>query len=164
MKQKFVPQKCTCCGQTVDYALTINQGTVDILKAISVAIRNKGINCIHPRKEMEIHTKQLPYQIMVQAGQLTSNQVGNLSKARMHGLIAKVRGENGNYLLTRKGVRFLKGEPIPRMAIISKMESRTLGYFNEETDMVTIKDYIHKEEYWEGINYRIVDGRIIKNL
>ena len=77
-------------------------------------IRTKGINVVHPRKEMEGHS-------------LSSNDVGNLSRARFHGLIAKVKGEKGNYLLTTKGAKFLRGEAVPKYAIISIVTGKQIG-------------------------------------
>ncbi len=160
-KTTYEPQKCECCGQTETYILAIDRGTVDIVKAISVAIRRKEINAIHPRKEMEVTGKQLSYQDMVQNGQLTSNQVGNLSRARFHGLIAHVHGHPGNYCLTTKGAQFLKGSPVPRFAIISKAAGHNIGYWEEENNQCTIRDFTPDKEYWEGINFSIIDWRIM---
>ena len=87
----FKPEICQCCGQSKTYALAIDKGTTDTLRAISIAIGRKGINIIHPRKEMEWRSKD------ISQGLITSNQVGNLTKARVHGLIAKIKGQPGNY-------------------------------------------------------------------
>jgi len=162
----YKPEVCSCCGQSLTYLLAVDRGTVDILKAIATAIRRKGINCVHPRKEMEIAVGQIDYPTMVKEGQLTSNQVGNLSRPRFHGLIAKVRGKDmaGNYCLTTKGAKFLKGEEIPKYAIISKEEKHQIGYFEEEIHRCTIQDFAPDTEYWEGIDFNIEDGRIIKDI
>jgi len=64
---EYKPEKCECCGQTTTYIIGIDGGTVDIVKNIALFIGRKGINCVHPRKEMEGHG-------------LSSNQVGNLSR------------------------------------------------------------------------------------
>src|SRR4030042_647169 len=147
-KIEYKPEECEHCGQTTTYLLGLDHGTADIVRAIAIKIGEKGINIVHPRKEMEGTT-------------LSSNQVGNLSRARFHGLIASVKGEKGNYLLTRKGAAFLRGESVPRYAIISKSEGHQIGYFtNGEKFMVTIKDLLNEGEYWEGINYDIVEGEV----
>lgn len=159
---KYQPEVCTCCGQTTTYLLGIDRGTVDILKAISVAIQRKGINIIHPRKEMEVHGN-VDYQTMVSVGMLTSNHVGNLSRPRFHGLIARVRGEPGNYCMTTKGAQFLHDVDVPRFAIVSKAEGHQIGYYRPDEYRVTIKDFRPDHEYWLGINYQIVDGRIVKD-
>lgn len=146
--EKFEPIKCEHCSQSVTYLLPIDRGTVDIVKAIAVAIKIKGINAIHPRKEIE-------------GKSLTSNQVGNLSRPRFHGLIAKIEGEKGNYCLTRKGLEFLNGAMIPKYAIINKSTGSQEGYWNEDTFQVRMKDFTSDDEYWEGVGYEIVEGGII---
>lgn len=139
------------------YLLPIDQGTVDIVKTIASAIRIKGVNMVHPRKEMEVSGSPVggfsTMQDRVRNGQMTSNQVGNLSRARFHGLIARVPNEKGCYLLTRKGARFLKGENVPRFAIISKVEKRQIGYFNLLTDITNIRQFGNDSQYWMEMEY-----------
>jgi hypothetical protein len=149
-KVKYEPDKCSCCNQTTTYLLSIDTGTVDIVKAIARFIEKKGINCVHPRKELE-------------GRGLTSNQVGNLSRPCFHGLIAKVAGQTGNYLLTRKGSLFLRGGQIARHAIISKVEKRQVGYYKADTEVCTVKDF-RSGEYWEGINYEIKEGQVFHRI
>jgi len=159
--KKYNPELCSCCNQTVTYLLAVDRGTVDIVKAISVAIRKKGRNEIHPRKEMEVAKNQLSYEQMVIEGVLTSNQVGNLSRARMHGLIAAIDGNRGSYCLTRKGAKFLRGEAIPKYAIINKAIGHQVGYWEEYSERVTISSFRPDQEYWQVINYTIEDGRMV---
>lgn len=147
----YNPPVCDSCHQSLTYLLPVDRGTFEIVKAIAVFIGQKGINRVHPRKEME-------------GEYLTSNQVGNLSRARFHGLIARVRDEKGNYLLTRKGAQFLRGEAIPKYAIISKVDHKNAGYFEEQKLTVTVRDLIGKEERWEGINFTIEEGRVVRDL
>ena len=149
---KFQADICPACKQTCTYILGLDHGSVDILKQVARFIGKKGINAVHPRKEME-------------GVWLTSNQVGNLSRLRFHGLIAAVRGNRGNYLLTRKGADFLRGTSIPRYAIISKAEKHQIGYFAPESITCVINDFRGdlSEPYWEGINYTIEEGRIIQD-
>ena len=163
-KINYVAKKCRCCGQTLTYLIAVDHGSVDTLKAIATAIRRKGINCIHPRKEMEVTSGQLDYASMVGEGLLTSNQTGNLSKLRFHGLIARIKNKPGNYCLTKKGSQFLKGEEIPKYAIISKKEKHQIGYFQEDIYRCTLADFAPKKEYWEGINFIIQEGKIIKDI
>jgi len=140
---EYKPEKCECCGQTKTYILGIDEGTIDIVRRIATFIGEKGINCVHPRKEMEGYG-------------LSSNQVGNLSRPRFHGLIAKIKGDVGNYCLTKKGQAFLSGESIPKYAIVSKAEKRQVGYYEAENEQCTMSDY--GQEYWDGVNYDIVEG------
>ena len=127
LREKYQAEKCECCGQTTTYLLPVDRGTIDIMISIGNAIRRKNINVIHPRKEIEVDPRRVAYDIRLKEGYLTSNQVGNLSRPRFHGLIAKVKGNPGNYCLTTKGAKFLRGEYIPRFAIISKAEKHRIG-------------------------------------
>lgn len=145
----YVPQRCENCNQTCTYLLALDAGTADIVKAIALFIKKKGINAVHPRKEME-------------GIYLTSNQVGNLSHARFHGLIAAIEGQKGNYCLTRKGLKFLNGEVVESYAIISKPLKRQIGYYLPEKFNCVIDDFNVKDKpYWEGIGYSIQEGQVI---
>lgn len=158
--EKFKAKVCSCCGQTEEYIISLDAGAADIVMAIAAAIRKKGENKISPRNEMEISKKQMNemgYNLMVKEGYLTSNMVGNLSKARSHGLIARV--ESGSYCLTTKGADFLKGAPVPRHAIISKTTGHNIGYWHEFYEKVTIKELMKSGCYWE-IDFTIRESRI----
>lgn len=159
---KYQPEKCGSCGQSATYVLGIDRGTVDILKAVAVAIRKKGINAIHPRKEMEVSGRKPDYKEMVENGFLTSNQVGNLTRARAHGLIARIKGNPGNYCLTVKGAKFLRGERIAKYAIMSKTTKSQIGYWMPEAYNVSIGMFRPDQEYWEGMNYEIEEGKIVE--
>ena len=157
MKTLYVPEKCECCKQTKTYLLAVDQGTVDILKAMTNAVRVKGVNMIHPRKEMEVSVdgpgKIINMGELIRRGQLTSNQVGNLSRARFQGLIARLEEHAGYYCITRKGGAFLRGESIPRFAIISKTEKKQIGYYNQLFDTVNIRQFGPDSEYWIQMEY-----------
>ena len=161
--EKFNPKICQCCSQTEEYLMTIDAGTCDIVRAISAAIRRKGENCIHPRKEMEMSKNQLDYSHMIREGYLTSTMVGNLSKARSQGLIAQVEGKPGCYCLTHKGAEFLKGASIPKYAIMSKVTGHNIGYWHENDQRVKMKDLIKSGDYWE-IDFNIFGGKIMIGL
>ncbi|MDD5110710.1 MAG: hypothetical protein PHI63_05895 [Patescibacteria group bacterium] len=160
----YKPEICHHCGQTMTYLLPIDRGSVEILKAIATRIRCKGVNIVHPRKEMEISTGQLDYAAMVQEGLLTSNMVGNLSRPRFHGLIAAVRGNKGSYCMTTKGAEFLHGAPVPKFAVISKANGHNIGYWMPERYQVTIRDFRPDHEFWTGINFSVIEGRIVEDV
>ncbi len=165
-KPNFTPKKCEHCQQDLEYLIPVDHGTVAILKAIAVKIGNKKINIVHPRKEMETSSKMPIVQLIIN-GLLTSNMVGNLSRPRMHGLIARIKGESGNYCLTKKGAQFLRGDvAIPKYAIRSKIDKATAGYFEPERLLVHIDDFNLNETggFWEGINYDINEGRVFIEL
>jgi len=169
--EKFQPHTCPTCGQSAEYLVPVDHGTVVILKAIAKRIGMKQINVVHPRKEMET-TNKMDELNLINAGLLTSNMVGNLSRPRMHGLIAKFKSPEtevtaGNYCLTKKGAQFLRGEiAIPKYAIRSKIEGKTNGYFEPDSLLVHIDDFNTPEPggFWEGIDYEITDGRVFTQL
>jgi len=154
-KPRYEPPTCECCGQTKTYALIIDRGTAEIVQATAMAIRKKKVNCVHPRNDME--TK--PYTDMHHDGFLSSNQVGNLSRARFHGLIARVKDMPGSYCLTSKGAKFLRGEAVQAAAIVSKVEKRNIGYL--ENYNTTLKEIIKDDVRWKGLDYEVVDGRLV---
>ena len=145
------PRNCSCCGQKETWEAKMSKGVEDIVKAIAGAIKEKGINIIHPSKEM------------IPNGNLTVSQNGNLSTARNHGLIAKVESAPRNYCLTKKAAEFLKGKPIPRIAIVSKVEGKQIGYLMpDETDPKNwyVVNQDDNEGYWGG--FEINEGRVVK--
>lgn len=148
-KNKFIPNRCPHCGQSEEYILSVDPGTVDILKGFARFIKKKGINVAHVKKEV------------CDQGYITVNARGNIKRASAHGLLAKVEGEVGNYCITRKGMEFLKGMPVSRHAIISKVKKITVGYFNPE-DTVTVNEY--QDEYWQGVGFDILEGRVITKI
>jgi hypothetical protein len=153
MKSSYNSEVCQSCGQTTTYLLPLDKGSVEIVRIIAQGIKNKGINAIHPRKELETSDK------------ITSNQVGNLTHPRSHGLIAKVKGNPGNYCLTQKGAKFLNGATVPKFAIMKKSthneHARQIGYWKPEEYFVSIKDFVKTTEYWEGWNFDIQEGSVI---
>ncbi len=161
LREPYYPLRCRNCGQTTSYELILDKGPIDILKAMSVAINRLGWNEIHPRKDMEVGKDvALTYELMIRDGLLSSNQVGNLSRLRYHGLIAKVDNKAGYYAITKKGFEFLRGARIPLIAIISKADRRLMGYWHELEYTCEINDFKHATEYWSGLKYIIKDKRV----
>jgi len=139
MQRKYKPETCAHCRQTTTYILGLDRGSFLILRKLLAGVIAKGRNEIHPTKDIEYSTKEkwLP---------------SNVARPRKHGLIAFIDGKKGYYALTRKAGKFLRGQPIPRYAIISKSENRTLGYFEPEMHQVTARELMRSDEipYWEG--------------
>lgn len=135
------------------YLLTIDKGTVDIVKGVARAIREKGVNVVHLYKEA------------VPGGYLTGHQAGNISRPRFHGLVARSReGGRGNFVLTRKGAAFLNGQAIAKTAVIKKSteneKTHNAGYLDDET--VTIHDFDGEwSDYWKGEGYEISEGVVV---
>lgn len=149
--EKFIPKVCECCKRTDTYLLSLDHGSAVVVRAIYLAVRAKGVNMVHPRKEIESSDED---EIRNSNGaKLSSNEVGNLSRPRFHGLIAKVKGHRGYYCITRKGGLFLNNHPVPRRAIISKVEGRQVGYHPDAfSDTVRMSDLLVMDPYWIGPN------------
>jgi len=152
-KQDYKPEICECCGQEKTYLIKIDRGTARIVAQIARFIGKKGINAVHPRKEME-------------GTYLSSNEVGNLTRPRIHGLIAKIKGNPGNYCLTRKGSQFLHGRQVPSLAIVAKSgvsdKNHNIGYYEPEKFSTNIQGALGAKELWEGIGYTIEEGDVIQ--
>lgn len=163
-KISYIPESCDSCHQSMTYILPVDLGTAEIVRAIASAIRRKGVNEVHPRREMEtIPQKGLSSAQMIQEGLLSSNQVGNLSRPRFHGLIAAIEGRSGYYCLTRKGAQFLRGADIPRYAIISKVRGHQVGYWHEHEERITIRQLLKADApRWEMIDFDIVNGQVVR--
>ena len=134
---KFEPTVCPCCQMTIDYVVSLDKGTADLLLAM-IKIANES-------KKNEVYI-----QGGVDNGDITPMQAGNLTKARANGLIAPVRDKNHYYLITRKGAEFLQGRTIPRHAILSKKDGCQIGYFHPEELTINIKEAeSDNRPYWD---------------
>ncbi len=159
---KFEAARCEHCTQTKEVLYPIDLGSADIVKAISVAIQNKGINIVHVRKELEVKTSDWSYARMLTTGAVTSSMTQNIIRPKKHGLIAPVRGKPGNWCLTTKGSNFLHGAEIPKYAIQDKITKHLKGYWMPEVHTITIHKLGRKgEAYWEAPTFRIVEGEVI---
>lgn len=148
----YKPEVCTCCGQTTDYAMRLDRGTAMIVLAIYNAVRAKGKNVVHLTDEMECGKKDFPNYIeMVQAGRMTSNMTDNVLKAKYYGLVAQVEGGGrGEYLITPRGAKFLRGEPVPLIAIIDKKTHTKKSYWYAEEATTTFNYLMRKETpFWQ---------------
>ncbi len=157
---EYKPERCDHCGMTTTYLLPVDRGASIITIAIAAAIRRKGINAVHVVKEMLIPAKEWNLE-MARQGYLDINKVRNVGRTRLHGLIAKVKGHAGNYCLTPKGAAYLKGQSVPKYAIRSKSQKKTIGYLEEEKYQTNIRAELAKETTWEGIDFDIVEGRVL---
>jgi len=147
---EFLHHHCSQCGQKLTYELDVDKGTVETLTILAKAIKIKGINAMHLTKEL--------------LGQgLTNYQIGNISRARFHGLVAKIKTQPGNYCLTTKGLEFLHGLSIARTVIIKKATNKNPAYvYGYSADTVSIRDFAKNwEVYWASNGYAISEGRVI---
>ena len=144
---EFKANKCECCEQTTNYLVSIDRGTIEIMKKIARAIEKKGVNCIH----------------LVKEDVLNHSELCNIVRPRYHGLLAHKQGLTGNFALTRKGLDFLNGKPIQKYAVVSKVNKCLESYYEPEKFQVSISSFNKEDEYWEGVGYDISEGKVIKN-
>jgi hypothetical protein len=166
-KKDFEPEVCDCCDQRTEYLLTLSKGIATIVKAVGAAIREKGENVIHPAKEMQIPADEWTYEKAYQHGKITSSHRGNLSNAGTHQLIEKYEGEAGNWRLTSDGADFLRGEPVPKHAVVAKSTteagSHLKRYWKGQTIQTTVHELTGDEmPRWEAVNFDIVEGQIVE--
>lgn len=154
-KDEFKPEVCPHCNQAITYLVPLSKGHCEVLKIFARAIAEKGINLINPTKELE---KQ---------GKISVTQLKSFSQIHFHGLLVPSREHKGNWLMTTKCSEFMKGKEIPKYAIVMKRNKATTkhtqGYFMPEKYTVTFRELINQGEYWEGINFTIEEGVIVKD-
>lgn len=169
-KYNFKPKVCDHCGQAQTYLLPLDWGTKVIVQAVARRIRLKKINTVHPTKEMEVPAGEWTYERAINDGVLTSTQIGNLTRARVHGLLAKNVKEPGNWVLTTKGANFLKGQRVEKLAEILKTQtangkpSHKMRYYEPEKYTTTINEIVKPGAslpVWEAIDFEIVEGRVV---
>lgn len=154
-KRKFEPHICETCTQTTEYVIRLDKGSAHIVMALAEAVRRCDRNRIHLKNDMlTTHPEELGgYNNMVAAGFMTSWMIGNVLRPKYFGLVAQVDGGGqGEYLLTPKGARFLRGDPVEAVAVIDKKTHSKKRYLEEE-GTVTIFDLLKRDQkgttpYW----------------
>lgn len=143
---RYKPEICDHCKQSTTYLLGLDRGSVDIVLEILKAVSARGVNEVHPAQELGLDGDKKWY-------------LTNLSRPRFHGLIAYVKDKKGYYCLTRKAGKFLRGYPIPRYAIISKVEGHQIDYWEAEKHQITLQEALKSDElpYWEGDVAKAID-------
>lgn len=109
---------------------------IKALVKFRMAILEKGENNVHLLKDFE--GKEF---------ELTRHEWNNFTRLRQHGLAVKVKGESGNWLLTKRGADFLNGKvAIPKYVWIRK------GHISERSDeFVNIRDVVANAPYLERL-------------
>lgn len=120
----------SCFRDARAYTFTLNANLVKILQKIYGAIVLKGENDIHLDKDTEGTDFELKY-----------SQRSNVTILRFHGLVAKVRDENGkqtagHWLITRRGASFLKGN----ISIPVKVRTFDNHVTDHSPEMVSFRD------------------------
>jgi len=149
--------RCESCGQTLYYESRLAKGNAVMLMKMARFVKEKGINVFHMRKEMLENDRKW----------ITASEFENRAHMVYLGLIA-YHGEQGNYVITRRGYDFLAGKAVPRIAFLKKLgvdkdgEGKVVGH-SEET--VTI-DKFDKEwgPWWHVNGFDVKEGRVITEL
>ena len=133
---------CEHCGAALrKYWKPITPGLIDILIKFRSAVVSSNRNKIHLLKDMS----------------LDNVEYTNFQKLRYHGLVAKYKEKNadgdriwqrGYWLLTRRGVQFLRGE----IAIPQKVQTLRNRVVDHDGRMVTVADIIGSTPYNETID------------
>jgi hypothetical protein len=118
----------------------ITRGQLTLLTKLHKAIKKFDRNSIHLQQDMD----------------LTSNEYNNFQKLRYNGLVAHAK-ETGNWLLTTRGVRFLKQEiNLPKGVLVFR--NRIQKYDKRRVSIESILK--GKEPYWlsrEDFTYESID-------
>lgn len=163
---KFKAHTCDGCGQTKDYALPLSRGLAMATIAFYNAVQRLDRNRIHVAKDMvrpieDFHglDPKRAYHRMVEAGYMTFRMEGNLSFLHRHGIVAS-GDEPGVWILTKKGGAFLRGEEVPRVAIVSKVTGHQQGYW-DEGGMTTISQLLKASTVWWSAPITVSDSETI---
>ncbi len=115
--------KCVTCSQTIKiYRYKINKSHAVFLRAMAAKVEDSGKN------DVDISTISLSYSVRTQ-----------VTKMRLHGLIARVKDTNGaqkprRWLITHKGWSFLGSDPVQEKVVV--YNNQVLGH---EGDLISIQ-------------------------
>lgn len=132
MENKQNPEntKCPYCRANMKmFWHTLTPGLVSILIQCVEWVRNNNKNEFHLQNDLR----------------LTVNQFSNFTKLRFHGLVAKVDGKPGYWLITSRGGQFLRGEvavPMKVLTFRNRVQRRS-------EELIHIKDLRNKIPYFE---------------
>ncbi len=125
----------------------LTTGLVRILINIHRTVQEKGRNDIHVNREVpEV------------CGPQSYHQLSNITKLRFHGLIAKMKDDDGNHkkghwLITKRGGEFLRGE-IDLPEIVETQKNRVVGHSGNPVGMARLKlqpvEFEHREDVQHG--------------
>lgn len=126
-------EKCEHCGASLKkYWHRLTPGLVRTLIEVYKTVSAKGENVIS-KKDLK----------------LTHSQYGNFQKLRFHGMIAKYKVDGvwnkGQWVLTHRGGDFLKG----KIQVPVKVQTFRNQVVDHDTELVTVRDVMKSEHYWE---------------
>lgn len=124
-------ERCPHCGANMKaFWHTLNSGLVGILIEAIQFVRANNKNEFHLQKDLH----------------LTVNQFSNFTKLRFHGLVAKVEGKAGYWLITKKGGEFLRGE----LSVPARVKTFRNRVKEHSEDTIHIRDLKYKFPAFES--------------
>ena len=131
-------EHCPTCGaSTKAYFHTLNSGLVSVLVTAIQFVHAAGKNEFHLQKDLH----------------LSVNEFCNFTKLRFHGLVAKVDGKPGFWLVTRRGGQFLRGE-ISVPLKVKTYRNHVVGHSKETIHIDELKGkvpFFEKEYAYETV-------------
>jgi len=126
-------EKCPQCGASMHkYWHRLTPGLVRTLVEVYKHVSSAGENHFS-KKDLR----------------LSHSQYGNFQKLRFHALIAKFKINDlwtrGEWVLTRRGADFLKGQ----IQVPVKVQTFRNKVTDHDTELVTVRDVMKSEPYWE---------------
>lgn len=140
--------KCTHCHHSINiYSYPVNKVMVKFLKAMAVETDATGLREIDVEKVSTVHHERT-----------------QITKLRIHGLIAKVKDEKGHHkarmwVITKKGWSFLRGGEIERKVVI--YNNQVLGH---EGGMVTIKRIDNASQDYEQKGITAPEAKVLSDV
>jgi len=134
-------EKCQICDAKVkkyksSMNIVITQALIKISRAVYIKAQNKPFT-----EANDIYISRLPKEI-----EMTHEERSNISKLRVHGLIAKVKENDevkrGRWLITRQGWAYLRGEEITNT--VTHFRNRVIDRSDDKT---TIGEVMTGAEY-----------------
>jgi hypothetical protein len=123
-------ERCPHCGANMKaFFHTLNAGLVATLI--------KCIQFVHAHNKNEFHLQSDLH--------LSVNEFSNFTKLRFHGLVAKVDGKAGYWLITSRGGAFLRGE----IAVPLKVKTFRNKVIDHSKEMIHIIDLKGKVPHFE---------------
>lgn len=131
-----------CGAKTAARRESLTPGIVRNLVKIWTRVVETGVNSVHLQRDID----------------LDKNGYCNSNKLRYFGLIAKDKKQKGNWLITRRGAKFLHGkERVSKQVMIFR--NRITERSDETVDVLEI---LKCEQYWPSRESFFADARPIE--
>jgi hypothetical protein len=149
--EKWQPHTCETCTQTTETAYPLDRGSAFLTLAVAAAQKRTGKKAVHLDNDCVTTDPHWTHTYpMAAAGYMTPRMRSNAARPRYHGLLA-FGSESGTYLLTPKGAKFLKNQPVKKTAIVDKTTDHNKGYLEADGE-ITFAELIKSDEipFWDG--------------